>query len=125
MNDIAKIPLNDLIFLDESSANLQMAPRYGRSYKKSRAYYAVPFNRGNRLTLISAISINKVEVALYGEWNANDEIFLHFIETFLCPNLTKGRVVVMDNVAFHQIEGVREVIEKTGARLIYLPPYLI
>ena len=120
---MACVPLKDLIFLDESGANLQMAPRYGRGYKKSRVYYAVPFNRGNRLTLISAISIKKVEAALYGEWSANGEIFLHFIEECLCPTLRKGSVVVMDNVAFHRVKGVKEAIEKTGARLVYLPPY--
>lgn len=29
----------------------------------------------------------------------------------------------MDNVAFHQVDGVKEAIEKRGARLVYLPPY--
>lgn len=100
-----------------------MAPRYGRGYKKSRVCYAVPFNRGNRLTLISAISIKKVEAALYGEWSANGEIFLHFIEECLCPVLRKGQVVVMDNVPFHQVIGIQEAIEKVGAKLVYLPPY--
>src|SRR5262249_10326743 len=33
------------------------------------------------------------------------------------------QVVVMDNVAFHWVSGVKEAIEKVGARLIYLPPY--
>lgn len=100
-----------------------MAPRYGRGYKKSRVCHAVPFNRGNRLTLISAISVKKVEAALYGEWSANGDIFLHFIEECLCPVLRRGQVVVMDNVAFHQVSGIRAAIEKVGARLVYLPPY--
>lgn len=29
----------------------------------------------------------------------------------------------MDNLAAHKVEGVRELIEATGARLLYLPPY--
>lgn len=29
----------------------------------------------------------------------------------------------MDNLAAHKVVGVREAIEKTGARLLYLPPY--
>lgn len=65
MKEIAKVPLKDLVFLDESGANLQMAPCYGRGYKKSRVCYAVPFNRGNRLTLISAISITDGESPQY------------------------------------------------------------
>ena len=31
--------------------------------------------------------------------------------------------MIMDNVAFHQICSVKEAIESTGARLLYLPPY--
>lgn len=115
--------MKDLIFLDESGAHLQMAPLYGRAYKKERVSYPVPFNRGNRFTLISAISFEKIEAALYGQWSANGYIFLNFIEQCLCPVLRKGQVVVMDNVAFHQVSGVKEAIENVGARLIYLPPY--
>jgi transposase len=32
-------------------------------------------------------------------------------------------VVVMDNLAAHKVEGVRERIEAVGAELLYLPPY--
>ena len=61
---MSQIPIQDLIFLDESGANLHMSPRYSRGYKKGRVSYAVPFNTGNHLTLISAISVRKVEAAL-------------------------------------------------------------
>lgn len=109
--------------MDESGANLQMAPLYGRGYGGERVAEAVPFNRGNRLTMLSAISFEKVEAALYGEWAANGEIFLNFISKRLQPVLKSQHVVIMDNVAFHQVAGVREAIESTGAKLIYLPPY--
>lgn len=117
------MPLNNLVFLDESGANLQMAQLYGRGYGGERVIKAVPFNKGNRLTMISAISFEKVEAALYGEWAADGEIFLNFITRSLCPILKSRHVVIMDNVAFHQVSGVKEAIESTGARLIYLPPY--
>lgn len=113
----------NLLFLDESGANLQMAPLYGRAYKKERAYQAVPFNRGTRMTMIGVISCQKVEAAVYGEWSANGETFLEFIEKNVCPVLKKGQVLVMDNVAFHKVSGIREAIEKKGVRLVYLPPY--
>ena len=34
-----------------------------------------------------------------------------------------GDIVVMDNLASHHVEGVRERIEATGAQLWYCPPY--
>jgi transposase len=41
----------------------------------------------------------------------------------LVPRLNKGKVVIMDNVSFHKVIGVKEAIEATGAQLIFLPPY--
>ena len=41
----------------------------------------------------------------------------------LGPTLQIGDIVVMDNLASHKVEGVRERIEAAGARLWYLPPY--
>lgn len=120
---IKEVPLRNLIFLDESGANLRMAPLYGRAQGGGRIFNAVPFNRGNRMTMLSAISFEKIEAALYGEWAIDGEIFLNFITTCVCPALKKRHIVIMDNVAFHQVCGVKEAIEATGAKLIYLPPY--
>lgn len=100
-----------------------MAPLYGRAEGGQRVHTAVPFDRGNKITMLSAISFERVEAALYGNWAADGEIFLNFITRCLCPALKKHHVVIMDNVAFHQVSGVREAIEATGARLVYLPPY--
>ena len=52
-----------------------------------------------------------------------DSFFLYFIEHFLCPLLTPGRVVVIDNASPHKNPEVSGLIEKTGASLMYLPPY--
>jgi transposase len=41
----------------------------------------------------------------------------------LAPTLQPGDIVVMDNLPAHKASGVREVIEKAGARLLFLPPY--
>ena len=51
------------------------------------------------------------------------DIFLAYVEQVLCPQLQPGDVVVMDNLAAHKVAGVREQIERTGAKLRYLPPY--
>lgn len=51
------------------------------------------------------------------------DIFLAYLEQVLCPRLRPGQVVIMDNLSAHKVAGVRELIEATGARLIYPPPY--
>jgi len=50
-------------------------------------------------------------------------IFLAYVQQILAPSLKTGDILVLDNVAFHKVAGIREVIEARGARLLYLPPY--
>lgn len=100
-----------------------MSPRYGRAYGSNRAIISAPYHRGNLISLISAISIYKIEAAMYGQWATNGEIFHHFIEKELVPILKPRHVVVMDNVNFHKSESIKKLVESVGARIIYLPPY--
>src|ERR1700689_4499601 len=51
------------------------------------------------------------------------DIFLAYVEHLLCPALKPGDVVDGDNLSAHKAPAVREWIEKTGAELLYLPPY--
>jgi len=51
------------------------------------------------------------------------DIFLAYVEQVLCPALTPGDVVVMDNLSSHKVDGVRQLIERAGAEVMYLPPY--
>ena len=51
------------------------------------------------------------------------EIFLAYLEQVLGSQLQPGDIVVMDNLAAHQVAGVRESIQARGAELLYLPPY--
>jgi transposase len=44
-------------------------------------------------------------------------------EKVLAPTLKPGQTVVMDNLLAHKGPRVREMIERRGCELIYLPPY--
>lgn len=51
------------------------------------------------------------------------KIFLQWIKEHLCPALSKGQYVILDNASFHKSKKVRELIEEVGCHLLYLPPY--
>ncbi len=52
----------------------------------------------------------------------NGTVFLAYVEQVLVPSLSKGDIVVMDNLSAHKTAGVREAIEAAGANVLYLPP---
>lgn len=53
----------------------------------------------------------------------NGNVFLAYVAQVLSPTLQTGDVVVMDNLPAHKAAGVREAIERAGAKLMFLPPY--
>jgi transposase len=57
------------------------------------------------------------------EGATDSEAFEAYIEHFLAPTLTKEQVVVLDGLGAHRTERVRELVEATGADLLFLPSY--
>jgi transposase len=55
--------------------------------------------------------------AMTGEW------FLAYTQQVLAPTLRPGDIVILDNLPAHKGTAVRETIEATGAKLLFLPPY--
>jgi transposase len=57
------------------------------------------------------------------EGAADTAAVVAFTAHVLAPVLRPGQVVVMDNLAPHKASRVRELIERAGCRLLFLPPY--
>jgi transposase len=53
----------------------------------------------------------------------NAATFEEWVEKCLVPTLSKGDVVVMDNLSSHKGPRVEQLIKAAGAQLRYLPPY--
>jgi transposase len=75
------------------------------------------------VTLLGAVSVSGWVATMTIESPTDGDVFLAYLEQVLCPRLRTGHCVVMDNLAAHKVKGVRQLIEATGARLLYLPPY--
>jgi len=112
-----------LLFLDESGVTTEMTRRYGRAFGGQRVREANPAGHWKTLTLLGAMSVEGLVATMAVEAPTDREVFLAYLEQVLCPQLQPGNVVVMDNLSSHKVAGVRELIEATGAELLYLPPY--
>jgi transposase len=50
-------------------------------------------------------------------------VFEAYLEHVLLPELAEGQVVVMDSLPAHKPKRVRNLIERRGCELLYLPGY--
>jgi transposase len=100
-----------------------MTRLYARGLGGARISEGTPDSRWKILTILGAMSTRGMVATMTVEAATDREIFLAYLDHCLCPKLQAGDVVVMDNLSSHKVEGVRERIEKCGAKLLYLPPY--
>jgi transposase len=113
-----------LVFVDESGFHTSMTRLRARAPRGRRAYGKVPRNRGKNTTLISAITLEGAMGESMTIEGATDALaFEAYVEHFLAPSLREGQVVVLDSLGAHRTEKVRELIERRGADLLFLPSY--
>jgi transposase len=114
---------NNLVFIDESGVQTNMTRLYGRIIGGKRLKDSTPGGYWNNTTILSAIRINGSTESMTINGATDAEVFMLFLEKILCPTLRKTDIVVLDNLSVHKMAEVREIIEKTGASLLFLPPY--
>jgi transposase len=112
-----------LVFVDESSTNVALIPRYARAPKGERAFGKAPRNWGKNVTLISSISVEGMGASMSIEGSSDTDSFGRYIREILAPSLKSGQIVLMDNLSVHTSGWVRDLIEERGCKLWLLPSY--
>jgi DDE superfamily endonuclease len=113
------------VWVDECGTHTCMRRLRARAPKGERAYGSVPRNRGKNTTLIASMTLGGAMgecMAVEGSTKAV-VVFEAYVERFLAPSLSPGRVVVIDNLSAHKTGRVRELIEGRGCELWFLPSY--
>jgi len=83
----------------------------------------VPHGHRQTTTLIAGLRTTGVVASYVLDGALNGEIFRAYVEQILAPTLEPGDILIMDNLSTHKVAGIRELVEKAGARIMYLPPY--
>ena len=85
--------------------------------------------RGKRVAAIGVMSAYGVLDCHIVDGNVAGERFEEFVEKSLLRHLmpfngtNPHSIVIMDNAAIHHVPGIVDLVQSTGALLIFLPPY--
>jgi len=75
------------------------------------------------MTFIAALRHDRISAPWVIDSPINGELFTLYVEKVLAPTLTRGEVVILDNLGSHKGKPAREAIRAKGAHLLFLPPY--
>jgi len=116
------------LVLDESSKDGKtLIRRYGWAPSGEDAVLRVSLDRGVRYSILPALTTDGYIAVRVVEGSIDGEEFFDFIVNDLlpCTNPYPGphSVLVMDNCSTHKSDALCQVIEASGCRLVFLPPY--
>jgi transposase len=117
------LDLSRLVFLDECGINTLMARLIGRCPQGKRLVASSPAAYWQTITLVSAVRLDGAIAPMMLPGSINGDSFAGYVEQFLVSELTRGDVVIMDNLPSHKSQRVTDAIEGAGCTLVYLPPY--
>lgn len=121
--ELAGVPAERLVFLDETGANTAMSRTHGRCPKGERLVFPVPAGHWKSTTFVAALRTGGLSAPTVVDGAMDRATFEAWVTQQLVPTLQEGEVVVMDNLSAHTGPRVRELIEGAKCRLVYLPPY--
>ena len=113
----------EFVYVDESGFAPSAAKTHGYAPKGQRIYGLRSGHSRPRTSLLAAKIGKSLTATMLFKGICNTNVFNAWVQQLLVPLLDKTKVVVMDNAIFHKSLKTRQLIEATGATLLFLPPY--
>ena len=100
-----------------------MTRRYAYSLGGSRAVDSAPLFKPRNTTILSSIQLDGTLRYTTFSGGTTVERFKRYLEDILPPHLNDDSVLSMDNMKSYHAKAVKELLDSSGIRYIYLPPY--
>ena len=123
MDSLESVSVESRVYIDEAGIDDNEVYPYAWGEKGKRVYELKNARRKKRLSIISALNNNQLQAPLVFEGTCDRELFEAYLEEVLVPELKTNQTVIMDNASFHKNKKVKEIIEASGCKLMYLPSY--
>ena len=95
----------------------------GRAQRGERVFASSPHGHWQITTMISSIRLDGSSACMAIDGATDAEVFRAYVRRVLCPSLREGDTVIMDNLSPHKSAGTIALIEKAGAKVMFLPAY--
>ncbi len=112
-----------IVYVDECGFRAESYRRHGYAPKGECVLGLISGTRTRTTTLVAARIGSTFTAPCLFDGSCDSACFNAWLEAYLCPRLSVSDVVVLDNAKIHKTLRTRELIEASGAEVLFLPPY--
>ena len=121
---------DQFVWVDESGCDRRdQIRKFGYALRGERPVYHRFLHRGQRVSIIAALSTDGMVTYELKKGTVNGEDFLDFVHGSLIPNMlpfdgeNPRSIVVMDNCSIHHTQPVLDAFDQAGIVVLFQPPY--
>lgn len=111
------------MYIDESGLKNSMTDEYGWAMRGTQVCGEKKGRATEKLNIIAGMTNGNIVAPLIYNYNTDAFFFNIWLERHLIPELPEHSVLVMDNASFHKTKKTKEIVEKYGHKLLFLPSY--
>jgi len=120
---VANIPSGQRVYVDETGIDEYICRERARAPRGEKVYAQVSGKKYKRTNIVAAKRGNEILAPLEYTGTTDHVVFEWWLVNMLLPVLVVGNVIILDNASFHRKATLRELVEKAGFSIIFLPPY--
>lgn len=121
LKKVKSIGQDNIISVDESHYYLNMSPNYGWNYSGEKVTFENKTNNRLGISLITAISNNKVICSTINRGSVNSSVFIEFMKKL--NRKVKNKSILVDNAPVHRSKKVKEYMKDKSHKFLYNVPY--
>ena len=92
------------VFIDETWTSTNMTRSCGRATRGKRCLGSAPCGHWQTTTFVGALRHRKISAPRVIEGPMDGDVFLEYVRSVLCPTLTPGDEVILDNLCSHKVD---------------------
>ena len=124
LREIAKIPEDMVVYVDECGIDRDMNREYGRAPRGEPVYGEVRGRKFERRNVIAGKCQNKIIAPGEYKGYTDHRLFEAWFGGALLSQVKRGSVIVLDNATFHRKKALHNLAGQAGCSVLFLPPYL-
>ena len=123
MQELSKIPLNTVVFIDETGIDKYFQREKGRAIMGQKVEDTKRGRRFQRTNVVGGLCDGKYWAVECYNHTTNSSFFESWFEKNLLCEVPPNYTIVMDNARFHRKEKLYQLAKNVGVNLLFLPAY--
>ena len=111
------------MYVDESGIDSFISRTHAWAPRGKKIYGEISGHRFARESFVAAWCDQNILAPFCYQGTCHTQLFNFWVRNHLVPALKPGQIVILDNATFHKSKETETLIQQTGAKVLFLPPY--